>query len=166
MVTFTNQEIGCSTENNLTPFCNFSGYIDRMILTTQHILRVTDPEGIFSTLSSLLTTYAGYFFSLIMLRYKKQPQHLLNNWLGLSAACSLLVYPLSLLMPFNKQLYSTSFAVVVIGISGICLSFFYVIIDILPQRYSRMRNIIKYATAPLLWTGVNPLFVYVLMQTV
>jgi predicted acyltransferase len=69
-------------------------------------------------------------------------------------------------MPFNKQLYSTSFAVVVIGISGICLSFFYVIIDILPQRYSRMRNIIKYATAPLLWTGVNPLFVYVLMQTV
>lgn len=29
MVSFTNEEIGCTPEKNLTPFCNFGAYLDR-----------------------------------------------------------------------------------------------------------------------------------------
>ena len=56
----------------MTLDCNFSGYMDRSILTRAHIWRhrSTDPEGTFSTLGALFTTFMGYNYSLVMAQYK------------------------------------------------------------------------------------------------
>jgi predicted acyltransferase len=63
MISFDGGDIeGCSKSNNLTDPCNIAGYIDRKILTPDHMLKhtYTDPEGIFSTIGSIITTYMGY----------------------------------------------------------------------------------------------------------
>ncbi len=33
MVTFEDASIGCFKSNNLEPFCNFAGFVDRLVLT-------------------------------------------------------------------------------------------------------------------------------------
>jgi predicted acyltransferase len=43
MLNFTKPEIGCTAQNNLTPFCNFGAYIDRMIFTQFHMIYPNDP---------------------------------------------------------------------------------------------------------------------------
>ena len=52
----------CSKDNNLTDKCNFAGFTDHLILTDAHCFKggYTDPEGLFSTLGAIITTYMGY----------------------------------------------------------------------------------------------------------
>lgn len=58
--------IDCDRENNLSSHCNFTRWVDLKILTYNHMLKPTDPEGLFSTLSALVTAYGGYYFCLVM----------------------------------------------------------------------------------------------------
>ena len=48
---------------NLSAEGNFAGYIDRMILGSQHLYQSGpfDPEGLFSTIPALVTVLIGYF---------------------------------------------------------------------------------------------------------
>lgn len=78
----------------------------------------------------------------------------------------ILIYPATLLMPINKKLYSLSFTLLVIAVSGAVLSFFYAIVDILPTRSPTAGKIVSVITAPLKWLGLNPLAVFVLMDGV
>lgn len=66
MLSFENIEIGCTAQNNLESFCNFSAYIDRAIFGQNHMIYPNDPEGLFSNLSAFFTCYIGYSFCLIM----------------------------------------------------------------------------------------------------
>lgn len=52
----------CNKQNNLTPRCNFAGFVDQSVFTTSHCWRghCPDPEGIMSTIGAILTTYMGY----------------------------------------------------------------------------------------------------------
>lgn len=127
----------CSKANNLSDGCNFVGYVDHLILTDGHCWKggYTDPEGTISTIGAIITTYMGYEFSLIMGRYKAEPRKLIANWLVISVVFGLLVYPVSLLMALNKKLYSASFILVVVAVSGGCLTFFYFVVDILPSVF-------------------------------
>lgn len=63
---------GCSKSHNLTDRCNLAGYLDRKLLTPAHMLKhvYTDPEGLFSTIGAIITTYMGYMYSLLMSRHK------------------------------------------------------------------------------------------------
>ena len=75
MISFEGAEIldiSCGKANNLADRCNFAGYIDHLILTDNHCFKggYTDPEGIFSTIGAIITTFMGYIFSLIMSKYK------------------------------------------------------------------------------------------------
>jgi len=68
-----------------------------------------------------------------MSQFKAEPKKLAINWLGISVILGLLVYPMTLLMPLNKQLYSSSFTLIVIAISGASLTFVYLLVDVLPS---------------------------------
>lgn len=139
-----------------------------MILRDSHCWKggYTDPEGILSTMGAIITTFMGYQYSLVMGRYKHEPLKLVKNWLAISAIFGLLVYPMTLIMPLNKKLYSASFTLIVIAISGACLTFFYCLIDILPTFVPRSLRPIQIMTSPLKWLGLNPLAVFVLMDVV
>ena len=43
MLTWSDEGIGCFRDNNLDPYCNFAGYLDRAIFTQKHIMEYTDP---------------------------------------------------------------------------------------------------------------------------
>jgi len=51
-----------------TEDCNFGGFLDRAIFgnRSKWMMYPNDPEGFFTTLSSLTNTYAGLAFSLMM----------------------------------------------------------------------------------------------------
>ncbi len=71
MLTWSDESIGCSKDNNLDPYCNFAGYVDRAVFTLDHIMEKTDPEGLISTITASYTTYIGYLFGLMVVRLKK-----------------------------------------------------------------------------------------------
>ena len=82
----------------------------------------------------------------------------------MSVIIGVLAVPMHFLMPLNKKLYSASFTLTVIGVSGVMLTIFYAFTDILPARHSGARRVVEAVTAPLKWLGLNPLAVFVGMD--
>ncbi len=134
MVTFDNPDIGCPKEKYIEEFCNFSAWIDRVIFTDMHMIYPNDPEGLFSNLSALFTTYMGYYFCLIMKDYKDQIQVTLKRWGLICLILGLTVYPMTKFMPLNKKIYSASFALLTSASSGATILLMVLLIDILPSR--------------------------------
>lgn len=124
----------------------------------------TDPEGIFSTIGAIIMTYLGYEYSMLMAKYKETPKKLVVSWLSIAVILGAITYPMYLLTPFNKKLFTPSFILVVGAVTGAALTFFYVIIDILPSKIPTAQKPIEIITAPFLWLGLNPLAIFVLMD--
>ena len=171
MLTFSGADTldpSCDRSNNLTERCNFAAFVDHLILTDDHCYKweYTEPEGLFSTIGAIITTFLGYIFSLIMAKQKHNPKMLITQWLTVSIIFGAAVYPMTLLMALNKKLYSASFTLIVIAISGASLAFFYCVVDLLPQAVPGLKRVIEVVTAPLKWLGLNPLSTFVLMDVV
>lgn len=103
-------------------------------------------------------------FTLIMQKYKGRIHKTLQFWLIASILCGAAVYPLTLLMPLNKHIYSSSFLFLVISICGSSITFFVLLIDILPKQVPILEKPIKIISSPLKWLGMNPLAVFVGMD--
>ena len=97
----------------------------------------TDPEGIYSTIGAIIMTYLGYEYSMLMSLYKETPKRLVISWLSIAVILGALTYPMYLLTPFNKKLFTPSFILVVGAVTGAVLTFFYFIVDILPAKYPK-----------------------------
>jgi len=132
MLTFDKPEIGCPLSKNLTEFCNFGAYIDRMIFTKSHMIYPNDPEGLFTNLTAITTVYFGYLFCLAMKDYKNSTIKTLITWVLISLILGVVSYPLTKLMPLNKKIYSISYTALTIATSGLTLAFFVIVVDILP----------------------------------
>lgn len=85
-------------------------------------------------------------------------------WISISLIAGAVVYPMTLLMPLNKKIYSSSFTLIVIAVSGLVLTFFYALVDLLPVHVPSAKRTVEIVTAPLLWLGLNPLAIFVLMD--
>ena len=77
-----------------------------------------------------------------------------------------MVYPLTLLMKFNKHLYSISYLFVTMSICSTALSFFMVVADILPKKFPQIRSKITTLATPIIWMGVNPLTIFIVLQLI
>ena len=76
------------------------------------------------------------------------------------------MYPMTLLMPLNKKIYSASFTLIVVAISGASLTFFYCVVDLLPAMIPKTKRVVEIVSAPLKWLGLNPLAIFVLMDVI
>ena len=165
MIPFENLEIGCPHSENLSEFCNFGAYVDRMIFGEFHMIYPNDPEGLFTNLNALISTYAGYCFCLIMQDHKND--HIgktLKRWIIISLICGAVTYPLTFLMPLNKKIYSTSFLFITISISGLSLTLFAILIDVIGKDGNIVGKVITIISRPFIWLGRNPLAIFVLMD--
>lgn len=126
----------------------------------------TDPEGIFSTLSALLTAYGGYRFCLIMKDFKNDKVGILREWFQWAILSVLLSLAISLCIPYNKKLWTTSFALLTIGVAGTMLVLMLWLIDIIGAPGKKASKCIEIVTRPFLWLGMNPLAIYVLNELV
>jgi predicted acyltransferase len=108
----------------------------------------------------------GYEFSMLMSKYKETPRKLVFSWLSIAVILGAITYPMYLLTPFNKKIYTPSFILVVGAVTGAALTFFYFLVDILPAKVPSAQKAIEIITSPLLWLGLNPLAIFVLMDLV
>lgn len=127
------------------------------------MIQPNDPEGLFSTLTAIANTYAGYCFCLIMMD-NKSVKKILCMWISVSVLCALIAYPLTHLMPLNKKIWSVSFTFLTIGISGLSLVFFAWVVDMVGAAENMLAKVINVITRPLLWLGRNPLAIFILMD--
>lgn len=113
---------------------SINGYIDRMFMPGKLYLVVHDPEGwlvkIPATATALLGGLTGYFIKSEFLNKKKKALTLFIAaivFLGIS-----LIY--NLVLPINKNLWTSSFVLHTAGWSILLLSIFYFIIDVMNYR--------------------------------
>jgi predicted acyltransferase len=123
-----------------------------------------DPEGLFTNITAYLSAFIGYHFCLLMLDNKNQTNKIMKLWIITSLLLGAMVYPLTLLMPLNKKIWSISFVFLTSAVTGLSLTFVTYFVDILGNKYPRYGNIINKIMSPFVWLGRNPLAIFVLMD--
>lgn len=106
----------------------------------------------------------GYVFGMILVYYKNDIKTLIKSWLGIAFLCFLPIYPSSLLFPFNKKLYTTTFLFTVLTTSMTVLTLFMVLIDFAAAQKLSFAPKLRKAVSPLIWMGMNPLAIFIVLQ--
>ncbi|KAF8387848.1 hypothetical protein HHK36_026510 [Tetracentron sinense] len=176
--------VACGVRGKLDPPCNAVGYIDREVLGINHMYQHPawrrskactekspyegpfredapswcrapfEPEGILSSISSILTTIIGVHFGHVLIHMKGHLDRL-KHWIvmGLALIVSGIVLHFTGAIPLNKQLYSISYVCLTAGAAALVFSAFYVLVDMWGVRYLFL---------PLEWIGMNAMLVYVM----
>jgi predicted acyltransferase len=121
---------GCGA-GSLTKDCNFERYLDGIVLGP-HIYahsRYWDPEGLASTLPAISTTLLGVLAG-HLLRLRSDSAARLKWLYGGGAVLIAAGQVLDLWMPFNKNLWSTSYVLLMAGLSSFCLGVWYWLADV------------------------------------
>jgi len=134
--------------------CNLAAYIDRLILTENHIWKsskVFDPEGILSTLPAIATTLAGVLCG-HWLRREKNDYEKVAAMFFFGVVLTAIGWGWSFWFPINKSLWTSSYVVYTAGLALCFLGFCYWLIDIKGYR--------RWAKAFVIF-GVNALALFV-----
>lgn len=113
---------------------NFASYIDRSILPGRLYLKIHDPEGLMSLIPSISTALLGIMTgSLLKNSPKTKKEKVVYMAIaGIISISIALIWNLD--FPINKNLWTSSFVMLVGGLSLILLSLFYYIIDVLGYK--------------------------------
>jgi predicted acyltransferase len=113
-------------------------YIDRAVFTTRHLwpwgltpgYGVTyDSEGLLSTLPAIANTLLGVLAG-VWLRMPRPARSKVADLLFFGALLFLVAWPLSSLMPINKRIWTSTFALLSGGVSLLSFGLLYWILDI------------------------------------
>jgi predicted acyltransferase len=141
---------------NMGPETNLGAWIDRLIITPQHLwvqAKTWDPEGLFSTLPAIGTGLLGAQAGRWLKSQNLDPATKLV-WLFIAGFLAYLGGMIwGLWFPINKSLWTSSFVLYTGGLATMTLSTLYWIIDI--QGFNRF-------TKPFLVFGVNAIVVFFL----
>jgi len=143
-------------EGVLEPEGNLCWYVDYLVLKTHTwrgaMVEGFDPEGIVSTIPALATT----LFGVLAGHWLRTPRSgemktlgLLGSAIGLLAIGSIM----NIWLPINKNMWTSSYAVFMAGVSTFCLAAFYWLMDV--KGYKRWAS-------PFAIFGMNALAIYVL----
>ncbi|MEC4895131.1 MAG: DUF5009 domain-containing protein [Oscillatoria sp. PMC 1051.18] len=138
---------------NLTPEANLAGYLDRVILGSNHLYKggPFDPEGLFSSLPAVVTVLLGYFAGDWI---RNQPiQSRTSIGLLLFGIGSLILGWLwGFVFPINKQLWTSSYVLFSAGWALLIFAACYELIEV--------RRIRRWGF-PFQVMGLNAIFVFV-----
>jgi predicted acyltransferase len=113
-------------------------YIDRAVFTTQHLWAwgltpgygVTyDPEGLLSTLPAIANTLLGVLAG-VWLRMPRPARSKAADLLFFGALLFAVAWPLASLMPVNKRIWTSTFALLSGGVSVSAFALLYWILDV------------------------------------
>lgn len=142
----------------LSPEGNLTGYVDRMVFTTAHIWRggtdaagnvVYDPEGLLSTISALANVLFGMLAAIAWQRDPARATLRIALAGAALVAIGLLLHPV---LPINKKLWTSSFALFTSGAAALLLALCMV----------ATRKSVPRLLAPLHMLGMNAILGYVL----
>ena len=144
--------VGGYTAGPLTPEGNLGGYVDRLILGSQHLYKggPFDPEGLLSTLPAVVTVLTGYFTGewLRVQQIKTRTSLNLAIW---GFRCVVIGRLWGFLFPLNKQLWTSSYVVFTAGWALLLLAACYETIEVRDWKWGRPFEIM----------GVNAIFLFV-----
>ncbi|MGL5065622.1 MAG: acyltransferase family protein [Microcoleus sp.] len=137
---------------NLTPEGNLIGYLDRLILGSQHLYKggPFDPEGLLSTLPAVVTVLIGYFTG-EWLRVQPIKTRTSINLAICGLSCAVIGSLWGLLFPINKQLWTSSYVVFTAGWALLLLAACYETIEVRNWKWGQPFEIM----------GVNAIFLFV-----
>ena len=118
------------TPGDLTMKGNIVSYVDRLVLPGRLHLGIHDPEGLLSTLPAIGTGLLGIFAGTLLHRKAMAETRKVLWLLGLGCACLATGWLWNLVLPVNKNLWTSSFVLVTGGWSFLLLALFYWIIDV------------------------------------
>ena len=128
---------------------NWANYIDLNILGTHMYKPDYDPEGLLSTLPSIVSALLGVFTGLLLVGERAEKT---RSMILMGVGMLVLGYLWDLVFPINKALWSSSFVLVTAGWANLVLALIYYLTDV---RGLRFGSIFKYA-------GANAITVYFL----
>jgi predicted acyltransferase len=145
---------GCEITTFDDKTCNLAAYIDRSILTENHIWKsskVFDPEGLLSTIPAISTALAGVLCG-HWLRRKTSDAEKVAAMFFFGVCLTALGWIWNFWFPINKSLWTSSYVVYTAGLALCFLGFCYWLIDI--KGYKKW-------TKPFVIFGVNALVLFV-----
>jgi predicted acyltransferase len=111
----------------LTPLGNLSSFVDRWLLGRHLLTPQYDPEGLLSTLPAIATALCGVFAGDWLMERRAPHQTL---WLlGAGTAAALLGLAWGRVLPINKNLWTSSFAIFSAGLAAVTLAGCHWLID-------------------------------------
>ena len=135
----------------LTPDGNLASYVDRLLLG-RHLLTPThDPEGVLSTIPSIATALLGVFAG-VWLNEPRERHRAFWLWAA-GVAAALVALAWNAILPVNKNLWSSSFALLAAGLAAQLLALCHWLVDIKGYRA---------AAQPFVAFGRNALVAYFL----
>ncbi len=145
---------GCEITTFNDKACNLAAYLDRAILTENHIWRsakVYDPEGLLSTIPAIATCLAGVLCG-HWLRRKTSDYEKVSALFFFGVLLSAIGWIWNFWFPLNKSLWTSSYVVYTAGLALCFLGFCYWLIDI--KGYKKWAK-------PFVIFGVNALVLFV-----
>lgn len=142
----------------LDPVRNLSFWVDRFVLHEHLLEGGGDPEGLLSTLAALADTLGGVMAGLWIRRWRQDWRALRRRLLGGAAICLLLGAFWALGLPLNKKLWTSSFALLSLGLALLALAVCFWLIEV-----RRWRG--RWCLVPLVF-GTNCLFAYAFSELV
>lgn len=113
---------------------NIVSYLDRTVMPGRLYLGIHDPEGLFSTIPAIGTALLGIYAGNI-LRHNPMSMGRKALYLAVTGAVMLALSQVwNLVLPINKNLWTSSFVLCVGGWSLLLLALFYYIIDVKGHR--------------------------------
>ena len=123
---------GCEITTINDKACNLEAYIDRLILTENHLWdlgKVYDPEGLLSTMTAIVTTLAGVLCG-HWIKRKIDDYQKVSALFFFGIVLTALGWIWSFWFPINKSIWTSSYVVFTAGMALLFLGFCYWLIDI------------------------------------
>lgn len=137
---------------NLTMEGNMASYIDRLIIPGKLYLDIHDPEGLVSTLPAISTGLLGIMTGDFLKNSNQEPIKKFYWMIGLGILLIILAHVWNLVLPINKNLWTSSFVFITGGYSLVLLGLFYYIIDI--REYKKWSFFFRII-------GMNSILIYI-----
>jgi predicted acyltransferase len=132
---------------------NWANYIDLHVFGTHMYKEDYDPEGLLSTIPSIVSSILGIFTGLLLIAKRAGKTALLC---GLGVALLAAGYLWGMVFPINKALWTSSYVLVTAGWANLVLALIYYLTDVKGYRFG---GIFRYA-------GANAITVYFLSSFV
>ncbi|MCL6274193.1 heparan-alpha-glucosaminide N-acetyltransferase domain-containing protein [Muricauda sp. 2012CJ35-5] len=128
---------------------NFANYLDVKIFGSHNYKPDYDPEGLLSTIPSIVSALMGIFTGLVLASKRDDK---IKSMLLMGAGLVVLGHIWDLVFPINKALWTSSFVLVTAGWANLVLALIYYITDVKKIQFG---SIFRYA-------GANAITVYFL----
>lgn len=128
---------------------NLANYLDVQVFGSHNYKEDYDPEGLLSTIPSIVSALLGIFTGLILTSKQTKKATIL---VGLGGSLLILGYLWDIVFPINKALWTSSFVLVTAGWANLILALIYYLTDVKGIKFG---SIFRYA-------GANAIILYFL----